>query len=164
MANCTNCGTELAQGARICQVCGSPVSPAQPPPPPPAQQWPPPPQQPPYQGEQQPPPQGGYQVQYGYGQPQQFPGGMMTPPRTDGQAIAALVCGIIGIVACPVIFSIIAIVLGKQSEKKIKESGGVLIGDQMAKAGWILGIVGLILGVVWLVMFGIIMSTAMTGF
>lgn len=193
MAQCSNCNSELAEGARICQVCGSPVQtqPAQP------QGWerqptgepqpwqpqgqpqgqsqaggpptggPPP---PPYPGP--PPGQTGYQQQgqtygqpgYGYGQPQQFPGGYGAP-KTDGQAIAALVCGIIGIVACPIIFSIIAIVLGRQSERRVKESGGTLTGDQMAKAGWILGIIGLVLSVFWvLVFFGMFSSMMVGGF
>jgi hypothetical protein len=65
--------------------------------------------------------------------------------RTDGQAIAALVLGILGIVVCPIVLSIIAIVIGRQSMKRIEASGGMLEGHQMAKAGWILGIVGLIL-------------------
>lgn len=184
MAQCSNCNSELAEGARICQVCGSPVQaqPAQP------QGWerqptgepqawqpqteagaqepgappPPPPAYPGQQGQgyQQGQPYG--QPGYGYGQPQQFPGGYAAP-RTDGQAIAALVCGIIGIVACPIIFSIIAIVLGRQSERRVKESGGTLTGDQMAKAGWILGIIGLVLSVFWVLVFFGMFSTMMMG-
>lgn len=84
----------------------------------------------------------------------------MGPPKTDGQAVAALVCGIIGLVACPVIFSVIAMVLGKQSEKRILASGGTLTGDQMAKAGWILGIVGVVLSVIAIGIFVIVFATA----
>ena len=62
--------------------------------------------------------------------------------RTDGQAVAALVLGILGFVGCPIIPSIIAIVLGTQSRKKI-QADPTLEGEGMAKAGVILGWVGI---------------------
>jgi hypothetical protein len=88
---------------------------------------------------------------------QAFPGGTVVhSPPTDGQAVAALVLGILGLVMCPVICSIIAIILGKISQRKIEESGGTLGGLGMAKAGWILGIIGVVVGILWIVIFAAI--------
>jgi len=66
-------------------------------------------------------------------------------PKTDGAAIAALVCGIAGFFC--VIPAILAIILGYSSKKRIDRSGGLLGGRGMAQAGIVLGIVTLVLGV-----------------
>jgi hypothetical protein len=63
---------------------------------------------------------------------------------TDGQAIASLVLGIVGISGCPVVASIIAIVLGNQAKARIA-ANPELQGEGMAKAGVILGYVGIAL-------------------
>lgn len=88
---------------------------------------------------------------------------MVPSPPTEGQAVAALVLGILGLVFCPVICSIIAIVLGKSSQRKIESSGGTLGGLGMAKAGFVLGIVGLVLGLFWIVFFGLIAGASIFG-
>jgi hypothetical protein len=78
---------------------------------------------------------------------------------TDGQAIAALVLGILGLVGvCPIVGSIIAIVMGRSSEKRIEASGGTLGGEGLAKAGWILGIVGIALGVLFVLFFLVVLA------
>jgi hypothetical protein len=90
-----------------------------------------------------PAPQGGY------------PGAVMAP-KTDGMAIAALVVGIVaavgvfcyGIVA--IILGPIAIYLGLRSRRQIKASGGALGGYGMAQAGWIIGLIAAILGLIYL--------------
>lgn len=67
-------------------------------------------------------------------------------PPTSGKAIAALVLGIVGLLMCgcfPV--SIVAWVLGKQAEREIREAGGALGGNDLAKAGWITGAIGTVL-------------------
>ena len=64
--------------------------------------------------------------------------------RTEGLAIASLVCGIVGLIAVPLLPSIIAIVLGRQARTRIEESRGELEGAGLAKAGFILGIVGVV--------------------
>lgn len=67
------------------------------------------------------------------------------PAPTPGKAIAALVCGILGITMCGCFpISIVAWVLGKQAEREILASGGALQGEGLAKAGWITGIIGTI--------------------
>jgi len=95
---------------------------------------------------------------------QAFPGGYVVPaPPADGQAVAALVLGILGLVFCPIVCSIIAIALGKTSQRKIESSGGTLGGLGMAKAGWVLGIIGLVIGLLWIVFFGLIAGASIFG-
>jgi hypothetical protein len=80
---------------------------------------------------------------YGYGYP--------TAPRTDGMAIAALVCGVAGFVACG-IPSIVGLILGFVSRSRIKQSGGRLSGGGMAMAGIVLGFVWIGLIVAYVVL------------
>lgn len=89
-----------------------------------------------------PPPGGGYGAPGGYNQPQ----------STSPLAIISLVTGIIGLLCCNYfVLSIAAIVTGFLGRKQIRESGGAQKGDGMAKAGFILGIVGVVLGIiVWI--------------
>jgi hypothetical protein len=68
-------------------------------------------------------------------------------PQNDPLAIWSLVLGIAGLVACPLVPSIIAIILGGKSKRKIAESGGTLTGESMAKVGVILGWIGIALGI-----------------
>ena len=82
-------------------------------------------------------------------------GGYQQPPPsqdTSGKAIASLVLGIAGFLCCPIICSTIAIVLGKQAQSEIALNP-TLGGEGLAKAGFILGIVGLALGVLGLVFY-----------
>jgi hypothetical protein len=70
-----------------------------------------------------------------------------TPRRTDGQAIAALVLGIAGLLMCPVIPSIIAIVIGNQAKQRLRYDP-TLQGEELANVGVILGWIGFGLGIV----------------
>lgn len=142
-----------------------------PPPPPPP---PPPPggygQEPPPEGQ---PPAGGYGQPSGYGQPADpgagqgyGQGGYGAPPppgygqqqygmapRTNPLSIVSLVTGIIGVFPCCTIlvFGIAAAITGYLARNQIAASNGQQKGDGMAKAGLILGIVGIALGVlVWI--------------
>jgi hypothetical protein len=72
---------------------------------------------------------------------------------TDGKAVGALVCGIVGLTVCAPV-GIAAIVLGNRSRRDIAASDGGLQGDGMAQAGLIMGWISvglLILGVLVLV-------------
>jgi len=71
-------------------------------------------------------------------------------PRTNGLAVASLVLGIAGWAICG-IGSVIAIVLGAIARSQIRASGGLETGDGMAKAGIILGCVGVGLIVAYIV-------------
>jgi len=66
--------------------------------------------------------------------------------RTDRKAIAALVLGILGLLMLPVVFSVLAIVLGGLSIRATRRNRA-LGGRGLAIAGLVLGVVGLLLGV-----------------
>ena len=70
--------------------------------------------------------------------------------RTEGMAVASLVLGIAGFVVCPLICSVLAIVFGTQAKNRIRQDP-TLQGEGMAQAGFILGIIGLAVGVILLV-------------
>ena len=81
-----------------------------------------------------PPPGGGYGQQPGYGAPQ----------GNDKKAIWALVLGILSILCCGLFAGIPAVILGRQS--KLQGGGG------MAKAGEILGYIGIAFSVIWIIL------------
>jgi uncharacterized membrane protein len=65
-------------------------------------------------------------------------------------AIAAMVCGIVGIALC-FVPSIVGLVLGFVSRSRIKRSNGALTGGGMALTGIILGFVAIALIVLYVV-------------
>ena len=71
--------------------------------------------------------------------------------ETDGFAIASLVLGILGLVSgVGLLLSILAIVFGSISKRRISEEPGIK-GQGMAKAGFILGIIGCALAALLLI-------------
>jgi len=97
------------------------------------------------------------QPPYGsYGQPDY--GGM---PQQHGSAVTALVLGILSWVCCGLL-GIPAYIIGKRVEREIAASNGALTGDGLAKAGWILGLIQLILIAVGIVL--LIVVVAVGGF
>lgn len=76
------------------------------------------------------------------------PGGASEPSSTNGFAIASLVLGIVWIYG---IGSVLAIVFGVISQRKIRESDGRLGGSGMATAGIVLGILGTVAAVLLIV-------------
>ena len=78
----------------------------------------------------------------GYSQPGTF---VPAPGATSGKAIASLILGIGGFVLCPLICSILALVLGYQAKAEINASGGRLSGRGSATAGIVLGWIGIVL-------------------
>lgn len=69
-------------------------------------------------------------------------------PRTNGMAVAALVCGIAGLSVLPWIASVAAVVLGHVARRQIAERGEA--GSGMATAGLVLGYLG---SVGWVLLF-----------
>ncbi len=106
MAFCSNCGTQMADGAVACPQCGHPTG--------------------------------------------QAVGYASAAPRTEGLAITSLILGIAGFLVCPLILHILAIVLGTQAKTKIRNDP-TLGGEAMARAGVILGWIGVGLTVVGIV-------------
>jgi uncharacterized protein DUF4190 len=69
--------------------------------------------------------------------------GWVSPPRTPGQAYASMILGIVGLFPlCPVILSVIAVILGFMAKNEIERSGGQLAGSGIALTGIITGFVG----------------------
>jgi hypothetical protein len=66
-------------------------------------------------------------------------------PSASGRATASLVLGLVGLVFCPLICSVLAIVFGYQARKEIAASGGQLAGGGSATAGIILGWIGTVI-------------------
>jgi hypothetical protein len=79
-----------------------------------------------------------------YGQPQYG-----SPGKTESTAIASLVLGIVGLVGCIFVAPILAIVFSNQAKNKIRQNPS-LQGQGMATAGFVLGIVGLVFDVGYL--------------
>jgi hypothetical protein len=130
---------------------GGNLPPPPPPPPPPGGGFTPPPPPPP------PPPGGAYIPGGGYVPPAPMgymPGAMAyAGPRTDGLAIASLICGIVGI-ACfftclGVVLGPVAAIMGFISRQRVASSGGTLGGGGLALAGLILGVVDFVVSVIW---------------
>ena len=92
-----------------------------------------------------------------------------TPPsggaQGKSQATLILILGILGIVCCP-ICAPIAWIMGGKELKAIKAGTLPATNEGMAKAGWILGIIGsiiLIFWIIWVLFFGgMAMLSAMT--
>jgi hypothetical protein len=136
-------------------------TPPQPPPPEGPGSWPPPPPPQPPPTQQQPPtqqwgpPPPGYQPYGQYGQPY---GGAYAPRRTEGNAIAALVCAIASFVICPLIPAVVALFLASAAKRNIQASNGALDGESLVTAAriiaWInvglcvLGTIAIILAIV----------------
>ena len=125
------------------------------PPPPPGSSPPPPP--PPAYGApygQQP-----YGQQYGGQQPygaqpyggQPYGAYPYATPKTEGTAIAALICAIGSFVVCIPILAIVAIPLASSAKRKIEQSNGMLTGDNLLTPARVIAWINLGLWAVFLV-------------
>jgi hypothetical protein len=89
-----------------------------------------------------------------YGAPVAHPGAV---PPNHPKAVLSLVLGILSYVCCGIFTAVPAYIIGKKTEREIIASNGTLGGAGLAKAGWILGLVAMILfalGVVlWIILF-----------
>lgn len=130
------------------------------------------PQQPPYGQPQypQPPYQQNPYAQQPWGQPSGYPPPQpyqVTPP-SDGLGIAAMVIGIISLVTLCIyglglLGSPAALIMGKISMNRIDRSEGRLGGRGMAKAGFILGIIGTVLLVLSVIAIVVLIAIAAAG-
>jgi hypothetical protein len=94
--------------------------------------------------------------QSGYGAPsysQPYPGGGFSPypaaPKTNGLAIASLVCSILGF--CCGVGGVLGVIFGFVARGQIKRSGGAQKGSGLALAGIIVGFVFIALAAIGLV-------------
>ena len=117
-----------------------------PPPPPPGGSGPP--------GGGYGPPGGGYgsapPPPPGYGP---GPGGYGAPPGNNKKALWALILGILGLLCCGFFTGIPAIILGKQAQNEIDASAGTQQGRGMATAGFVLGIIACVWGVISIILY-----------
>jgi hypothetical protein len=93
-----------------------------------------------------PPPPEGPQ----YGAPP--PGYGAQPPKNSVMAIVGLVLGIIGVIPCfwgCLIFSIGGVVFGLLGKKDVRESNGTKKGANLAQWAFVLGLVGIALGILY---------------
>ncbi|MBI2704200.1 MAG: DUF4190 domain-containing protein [Actinobacteria bacterium] len=74
----------------------------------------------------------------GYGSPGYYP----PAPRTNGLAVASLVCSLIGLACGGPFLSIPAVVMGHMARRQIRNSGGAEQGEGIALAGLIIGYIG----------------------
>src|SRR5215207_5828350 len=84
---------------------------------------------------------------------------------SSGKSTAALVLGILGLLFCPLICSVLALVFGYQARGEIDASGGRMGGRGNAKAGIVLGWIGIALSVIFivLVVIGLLVGDSTTG-
>jgi len=80
----------------------------------------------------------------------QSPYGAPAPQGTNTKAIWALVLGILGVLCCSPL-GIVALILGRSAQTEIAQTGQG--GQGMAKAGFILGIVGIVFMVIAAILF-----------
>ena len=76
-----------------------------------------------------------------------------TEPQSSGMAIASLVASILGLTLFPTIGSIIGLILGYMARNQIRDSGGTMGGEGLARAGIIIGWVGIGLAVIFICIF-----------
>ena len=79
--------------------------------------------------------------------------------ESSGKATASLVLGICGLVVCPLICSILALVFGYQGRKEIDASGGRIAGRGNATAGIVLGWIGLVICVLGIIAIVVLAAT-----
>ena len=111
-----------------------------------------PPSSPPAWGTPPPPPPpaapsgyGGPGAGYGYGYP--------APAQTEGTAIGALVCAIVGLIVCGVVLGVVGLVLANSAQQKIDASGGRLTGSGLVTAARVISIVDLVTWALFMLVF-----------
>jgi hypothetical protein len=90
-------------------------------------------------------------AQGAYGRPGAHP--PAAARRNAPYAVAALVCGIVGILCAGIILGIIAIVCAVNAKNAIRRNPGMYTGEGMATAGLVLGIIDIIGAIIGLLVF-----------
>jgi hypothetical protein len=84
-----------------------------------------------------PPPSYGYPAGAGY-----------AVPSSNQKALWSMILGIVSLCCCGVITGVVAVVLAQQAKREIAASGGMQSGAGQAQAGFVRGIIGIVLTVV----------------
>jgi uncharacterized Tic20 family protein len=74
-------------------------------------------------------------------------------PNTSGEATAAMICGIIGLLFFGIILGPIAICLGVSAKNKIKQNPEALTGECQATAGIVMGSIAVVLWVIAIIFY-----------
>jgi hypothetical protein len=79
------------------------------------------------------------------------------PPKADGGAAWSVVIGAVGIITILLspVLGPIALAQGLAAKKRIAASGGSISGAGLAHAGYVLGIIGTVLGSLLILLFGV---------
>lgn len=77
----------------------------------------------------------------------------VSQPPTHPRAVTSLVLGILSLVLCGFFTGIPAIILGKQAQNEIDRAGGVQAGRGMATAGFVLGIIACVWGILSIILY-----------
>jgi hypothetical protein len=85
--------------------------------------------------------------------PEPAPAAPLEAGPTNGSAVASLVLGIVGLTGFPLIPAILAVIFGYRARREITQAGGTQSGLGLAKAGIVLGWIGVI-GVLLVILFG----------
>ncbi|MEA3350809.1 MAG: DUF4190 domain-containing protein [Chloroflexota bacterium] len=79
------------------------------------------------------------------------------PSRPNSSmAVISLVAGILGLTLFPTIGSIAAVITGSLAKKEIQQSAGTLGGEGLARAGVILGWIGIALAILGICIVGVV--------
>jgi hypothetical protein len=80
--------------------------------------------------------------------------------QDNGSGTIALVTGILSFFVCPIILSIVAIVFGKKG--MAAAAAGTADNGGQAKAGYIMGIITLILGIIFIIFYVLVIGLAVS--
>jgi hypothetical protein len=80
-------------------------------------------------------------------QPTFYPDPPGAPTESSGKATASLVLGILGLLLCPWVCAVLALVFGYQARKQIDASNGRIGNRGLATAGIVLGWIGIVYAV-----------------
>ncbi len=76
--------------------------------------------------------------------------------QDNGSGTIALVTGILSFFVCPIILSIVAIVFGRKG--MAAAAAGTADNGGQAKAGYIMGIISLILGIIFIIFYVVVIA------
>jgi len=80
--------------------------------------------------------------------------------QDNGSGTIALITGILSFFVCPIILSIVAIVFGKKG--MAAAAAGTADNGGQAKAGYIMGIISLILGIIFIIFYVLVIGLAVS--
>jgi len=86
------------------------------------------------------------------------PGGTSYSLPNSTLALVSLIMGILGLSFVPFLGSIVAVITGPLAQREINESNGTLGGEGLAKAGIILGWIGIGLGIIGICIGGFVFA------